>query len=301
VITLNVGEQQATVDTVGAGLRDYRVGARAVLDGCAPGQPCTAARGNLLVPWPNRITDATYRFAGVEHRLPVTEPATGAAIHGLTRRKPWRVVEHSDNAVTLRYELAAQPGYPFALRCEVEYRLGRGGLRVRTGATNTGAEPAPYATGAHPYLAAGPGRIDELIVRVPAAHYYPTDHRGTPSDRRPVDGTGFDLRDPVLLGDRRIDHAYTGLHRDGDGLARAWVRTPDDVTVVLWLGAGYDYVQLFTGDSVPEPERRRRGIAVEPMTAAPDAFRTGDGLRVLSPGQGHIVEWGIELPSRAGG
>lgn len=300
MITLNLGEQQATVATVGAGLGDYRVGGRAVLDGCGPAQPCTAARGHLLMPWPNRITDATYQFAGVEHRLPVTEPATGAAIHGLTRHEPWRVVEHRDSAVRLRYELPRQSGYPFTLRCEVEYRLEPGGLRVRTGATNTGAEPAPYATGAHPYLAAGSGRIDELTVRVPAASYYPTDRRGTPSARQPVDGTRFDLREPVLLGDRRIDNAYTELRRDGDGLARVWVRTPDDVTVALWLGAGYDYVQLFTGDSVPEPERRRRGIAVEPMTAAPDAFRTGDGLRVLAPGEGHVVEWGIDIPSRVG-
>ena len=294
MITLNLGEQQATVSTVGAGLRDYRVGARAVLDGCAPGQPCTAARGNLLLPWPNRITDATYRFADVEHRLPVTEPATGAAIHGLTRGEPWQVVEQRDGGVTLRYELGPRPGYPFTLRCEVEYALGPAGLRVRTGATNTGAEPAPYATGAHPYLAAGPGRIDELTVRVPAEAYYPTDRRGTPTGRRPVGGTGFDLREPGVLGDRRIDHAYTELRRDSDGLARVWVRTPDGVRTALWLGSGYDYVQVFTGDTVPEPERRRRGIAVEPMTAAPDAFRSGDGLCVLAPGQEHIVEWGIE-------
>jgi aldose 1-epimerase len=30
------------------------------------------------------------------------------------------------------------------------------------------------------------------------------------------------------------------------------------------------------------------------MTAAPDAFNTGDGLVALAPGGSHVAEWGIE-------
>jgi aldose 1-epimerase len=42
---------------------------------------------------------------------------------------------------------------------------------------------------------------------------------------------------------------------------------------------------LFTGDMLAQPERRRRSLAVEPMTCAPNAFRSGDGLQTLAPGQ----------------
>lgn len=31
------------------------------------------------------------------------------------------------------------------------------------------------------------------------------------------------------------------------------------------------------------------------MTAAPNAFRTGDGLLTLQPGEAHLAEWGIEV------
>lgn len=187
-VVLRHGGQEARVDVRGGGLRDYRIGGRRVLDGCPQGGPCTAARGDLLLPWPNRIACARYRFDGVEHRLPVTEPATGAAIHGLTRDLRWTVAERRPDRVRLRLDLTPRPGYPFALACEVEYALGTDGLRVRTGAANTGAGPAPFATGAHPYLTVGNALIDEAELQVPAVWYYPTDVRGTPDAPGPSRG-----------------------------------------------------------------------------------------------------------------
>jgi aldose 1-epimerase len=53
---------------------------------------------------------------------------------------------------------------------------------------------------------------------------------------------------------------------------------------------------VFTGDDLPDVARR--GLAVEPMTCAPNAFRSGDGLIVLEPGETHLGSWGI-VPDRA--
>ncbi|CAM5577888.1 aldose 1-epimerase family protein [Streptomyces hirsutus] len=60
----------------------------------------------------------------------------------------------------------------------------------------------------------------------------------------------------------------------------------------VWLGEGADYLQLYTGDTLP-PGERRRAIAVEPMSCPPDAFRSGTGLVGLGPGEQHTVRWGI--------
>jgi aldose 1-epimerase len=49
---------------------------------------------------------------------------------------------------------------------------------------------------------------------------------------------------------------------------------------------------VFTGD--PLPDVARRSLAVEPMTCAPNAFRTGEGLLTLEPGASFTAEWGIE-------
>ena len=49
------------------------------------------------------------------------------------------------------------------------------------------------------------------------------------------------------------------------------------------------YLMLFTGDTLAQPVRRRRSLAVEPTTCAPDAFRSGDGLWTLAPGESSRV------------
>ena len=59
------------------------------------------------------------------------------------------------------------------------------------------------------------------------------------------------------------------------------------------MDKAYPYLEIFTGDTLPQPDRRRTGLGVEPMTCAPDAFNSGEGLMTLEPGQSHTGEWGI--------
>ena len=71
------------------------------------------------------------------------------------------------------------------------------------------------------------------------------------------------------------------------------VTGPDGNTVSLWADRAYGFFEIFTGDSLPEADRRRTGLGVEPMTCAPDAFNSGDGLVVLRSGETHRAQWGI--------
>src|SRR5262249_12547336 len=88
----------------------------------------------------------------------------------------------------------------------------------------------------------------------------------------------------------KLDHAYTDLERD-DGLACVELRHPDDGTMLtLWLGESYRYLEVFTGD--PLPSVQRRSLAVEPMTCPPNAFRSGESLIVLEPGETPAGPWG---------
>ena len=52
---------------------------------------------------------------------------------------------------------------------------------------------------------------------------------------------------------------------------------------------------IFTGDGLPDADRR--SVAVEPMTCAPNAFSSGDGLILLEPGGSHAAAWGIAITS----
>jgi len=94
-----------------------------------------------------------------------------------------------------------------------------------------------------------------------------------------------------VIGPAKVDHCFTDLARDDDGVA-AVTLAAGDRQVRLWLDATYHYLQVFTGDTLV-PARRRRGLAVEPMTCPPDAFRSHTALHVLEPGRGVETTWGI--------
>jgi aldose 1-epimerase len=263
---IQFGDQWACAVEVGGGLRAYSVQGRPVLEGYAIDELCQSARGQVLAPWPNRISGGGYSFDGEHHQLPITEPSTGNAIHGLVRWDNWKLADRSDERVALEHVLHPQPGYPFAVHLRVEYTLDEGGLTVTTIATNVGDRAFPFGLGHHPYLAGAP-TVDELVLHVPAR---------TPAD----------FVDPRAIGAAVLDTTYTDLERDDDGLVR--IRVGD---AILWADEAYGYLQVFTGDL---PEVERRGLAVEPMTCPPQAFRTGEGLIRLEPGACVEARWGIE-------
>jgi aldose 1-epimerase len=291
-IELSAGDQRLVVVEVGAGLRAYTVGGREVLDDYAEHDMATAGRGQVLMPWPNRLEDGAYEFDGERYQLPLTEPETGNAIHGLVRWVPWSVSERDESRVALCYTLHPQPGYPFPLDLRVEYKLSGAGLRVTSTATNVGRRACPYASGAHPYLTLGTPTVDSIVLRAPGRSVLHFDERGLPLGVEPVDGTEYDFRTPRTIGTTKLDNAYTDLARDAAGLARVDLSRPEGPTVSLWLDETYPYLQLFTGDSQPSVDRR--SIAVEPMTCAPNAFRTGEGVLVLEPGASATSTWGIQ-------
>jgi aldose 1-epimerase len=204
------------------------------------------------------------------------------------------VRDRADSRVALATTLWPRPGYPFHLDVDVEYALADDGLHVSVTARNVGDRPAPYGVGQHPYLTVGAAHVDRVRLTVPARTWLRTDDRGLPVETGPVEGTPFDFRSPQLLGARRLDTAYGDLLRDRTG--RCVVALEDPATgrsVDVWLGEGAEWVQVFSGDTVTDPARRRQSLAVEPMSCPPDAFRTGQGLVSLDPGASHTLRWGL--------
>ncbi len=292
--TIVHGADRATVVEVGGGLRSYVAGGRELLDGYAESEMATSARGQALIPWPNRLRDGRYTWDGEEHQAPLSEPEKHNAIHGFVRFANWTCLAQTTSQVDLGHVLHPRPGYPFTLALRLSYRIGPRGLSVTTTARNVGSQALPYACGQHPYLTAPTTTlVDECTLQAPGAAYLPTDERGIPTDRKPVQGSEYDFRASRRIGGVELDLAFTDLDRDEDG--RAWVRlqAPDGRGAAIWLDESYPYVELFTGDSLPQPQRRRRGLGVEPMTAPPNAFPSGTDLTRLEPGAATSTSWGL--------
>jgi aldose 1-epimerase len=288
------GDQRAVVVEVGGGLRTYTAGGRAILDGYGESELCGGARGQPLMPWPNRIRDGRYEWEGRPLQLDITEPERNNAIHGLTRWRSWRIAERDQARVVLEDVLYPTPGYPFTLDLQIVYELLDHGLVVTTRAHNIGVEAAPYGVGFHPYLQRPDASlIDAAILTLPAAVELVADKRSIPKTRAGVGAGARDFRAPRAIGELVIDTCFTDLSRDADGLARFVLAEPDgSARTAVWLDDAYPYVMVYTGDTLP-PAERRRGIAIEPMTCAPNAFQTGEGLVRLEPGATHQASWGI--------
>jgi aldose 1-epimerase len=285
---------RAVVTEGGAALRVLEYAGRPLVDGFGEQEMSSGGRGQLLVPWPNRIEDGSYDFDGRSHQLALTEPSRHNASHGLARWAAWSVEEHAESSVSLTYRLMAQTGYPWVVDLHVLYDLSADGLTVTQTATNLSDSPAPYASGAHPYLSAGAGPVDDWELTLPAATRLLIDpERLLPIGREAVDGTAYDFRVTRPIRGNVLNNAFTGLVRDEDG--RAVVVLQGDRSVTLWADEHHRWLLVYSADD--RPATARRSLAVEPMTAPPDAFRSGEDLAVLAPagseGDTFSASWGI--------
>lgn len=288
------GRHRVVVTEVGATLRVYELDGRPVVAGFGEDEWSTGGRGQVLAPWPNRLGDGRYRFGDVEAQAALDEPEHHNAIHGLVRWRSWDLEVKAQNLVAARCQLFPTPAYPFNLELRVEYRLGRGGLAVTTSATNVGRTTLPFGLGFHPYLQPTTELVDAAVLELPAHERLVLDERGLPTGEvRSVSGTEYDFTGGRPIGGTKLDTAYTGLARGRD--RRAWAGLADPAGLLatrLWVDEGFSYLMCYTGDTLEEP-RRRRAVAIEPMTCPPDAFRSGRGLIILEPGQQWEGTWGI--------
>lgn len=286
------GPYRAVITEVGASLRSLTHEGRDLVVGWPAGQPRPLYRGAVLAPWPNRVRDGRYTWAGAEQQLALTEPERACALHGLVTWSPWRVLERSAGAVVLATRCWAQQGYPHVLDLTATAALDEAGLEWSLTAVNVGDAPAPYGASVHPYLVAGPGRVDDWTLELDAAATLDVDpERLLPDRAHPgtaaVEGTDLDFRGGRPLAGVAVDHAYT---RVGERVAR--VRAADGSGVAMTWDADCPWVQVHTADR-PDPGQHRVGLAVEPMTCPPDALGTGVDLVALAPGASHEVRWRI--------
>ena len=290
------GEQRAIITEVGATLRVYEVAGQAFVDGFAADEMSSGGRGQVLIPWPNRIAGGSYEFAGNRYQLAVGEVKTGNASHGLVRWANWRLLERDEAAVTLGLTVHPQSGYPFALALAVTYRLAADGLHVSSRARNVGSGPLPFGAGFHPYFTVGTVTIDDATLTLPARRSLVTDERMIPIAVHEVAGSALDFRSPRQIGGAILDTCFAGLERDVDGLARITLaRAGGRPILSLILDRAFDFVQVYSGDNLPDPAMRRRGLAIEPMTCPANAFNSGEGLITLAPGEEWSGTWSIAV------
>ena len=246
---LRRGAMTARVGEVAAVLREFSVDGTHFTevwdDDWVPPMGC----GIVLVPWPNRIKDATWIYQDKPQKLDITDLSLGHATHGLLRNTAYQVISQAEASVTLAASVYPQHGYPFTLDTSVTYALHDDGLRITHYLQNVGEAAAPFGVGAHPYLRVGEHPVADLTITLSGTDYARVDERLIPVAVEPVEGTANDLRTGVRLSDLDADVALTGF-AVSDGRVEHRLAAPDGTGLVLWadedlrLGPGLLAVDL---------------------------------------------------------
>ncbi|AII74499.1 Aldose 1-epimerase [Bifidobacterium coryneforme] len=293
------GDYSAVVTELGATLRVLRYQDQDLIASFEPDGLVPCSNGCVLVPYPNRIEDGEYTFQGKTYSMPIDEHGRRTAIHGFGYRYYWKLERLSESSVTLVWRVPDLASYPFDVLVGVTYTLDDRGLTMTTTATNMGDEAAPWAFGIHPWLANGANGKGDAIqedngrcsLSLPCrTHIIASPDRLLPQGKEPVEGR-TDLREGPSLEGQAFDDAWTDVDRAGDGTCTAVFTRPDGIRIQLWGDETITSWQVCTGTGF-DASFRPAGVAVEPMTAYANAFRTGENLVVLQPASVYTTQIG---------
>lgn len=296
-LILRTGRGSAMIARRGARLHGLRLDGLDVVQSSQYGPGPEFAAGAVLFPWPNRVRGARWSLDGQEQRLEVTEPSAGNALHGLVLDDHFEVVWRSLSSVQLRTTIDHRPGYPFTLTLDVHYRLVDDGLEVEILVENMGDREAPVAIGAHPYLCVGSQDVSELQFEIPAAQSLLLGPDHLPTDLIAVDGTAFDLRTGRSVGEMPGHAVYRASRPASEGAMIVRRLRGREGEIQLWTDRRLTWTQIYRTAEFPAADGSGTvtALAVEPMSAPPDALSSGVDLEWIVPGMNWAVRWGLRL------
>lgn len=166
--------------------------------------------GPALGRYANRIANGCFKIDGVQYD--VTKNSGQHTLHGGTKgfdHTVWDVVKAGKDKLVLTCTLAdGQDGFPGTLKTILTYSITKdGGLSISYEATTD--KPTVVNLSNHTYFnlnGAGNGDIMDCMLSINSSYITETDRWNIPTGKfLPVEGTPYDFRKPVRLGDRIVE------------------------------------------------------------------------------------------------
>ena len=287
---ISSGEWSAVVTELGASLRELKWRGEDLIVPFDPNKVIPCCNGWVLAPYPNRVTNGQYSFDGEDYQMPIDEFDRQSSLHGYAYRYMWELEDLQESHVTLSWRSPDIAGYPFDITITATYALDENGLTETFTVHNNDSVKAPWAFGIHPWLANGKQGATAAErdadsaachLQIKAASHVTVNEALIPTGTEPVTGI-YDLNDGPTLEGRAFDDAWVDVERAADGATTTTFTRPDGIEVKIIGDETINAWQCYTATGAPFAEHPY-GIAVEPMTAPANAFRTGDHLVTLAP------------------
>ena len=232
-----------------------------------------------LSPFPCRIQNGRYSLSGRDFEF-ANKFKDGSAIHGLIFNAPFEMIDEfmteANASVTLKHVYdKVDEGYPFTYSCTINYRLlVNDTLEITTTVKNLGEEKIPVADGWHPYFRIG-GNADQWHIRFNSRKMLEFNEQLIPTGQF-VDVKEYE--EGVLIGDRSLDNCFLLEHHDREHPVCVLSNENNGLQLAFYVITNYPYLQIY----IPED---RQSIAIENLSAAPDAFNNHMGISMLRPAQ----------------
>lgn len=177
--------------------------------------------------------------------------------------------------VTMMYAYrGGEAGYPFYYDCIVTYKLAEDNkLTVSTKIISQDKGTIPVQEGWHPYFKLG-GLINDLQLEFQSKEILEFNDELIPTGKLVAYQEYGAIR---KVGDEIFDNCYTLNFAECQPLCV--LRDPvKKIQIEFYPDRSYPYLQIFTPS-------HRRSIAIENLSAAPNAFNNKMGVNVLVPAQ----------------
>ncbi|MEP6467820.1 MAG: aldose 1-epimerase [Parafilimonas sp.] len=228
-----------------------------------------------LSPYVCRITKGEYAFNDHVYKIG-KHFLSDEAIHGLLYDAPFSIVDSGANNVeafvTLQYDYKnKQEGFPFAYRCLVTYSLQKNNsLTLTTTVENYSDTEMPVCDGWHPYFTLH-AKVNDLTLQLNSKKILEFNDKLVPTGKV-IAYRKF--QQPEIFGKTFFDNCF--LLNENNKPACILKNTKSGLQLTIQPDNSYPYLQLYT------PENRNC-IAIENLSAAPNAFNNKMGLQILKP------------------
>ncbi len=243
-----------------------------------------------LSPFACRIQNAAYDFAGVTYQIEKYRDK-GHALHGLLFDAVFTIVsqqaDEEKSSVTLLYKYPGwDKGYPFKYDCIITYTLSKdNSLNIETEIINKDEGLIPVQDGWHPYFSFG-GSIDELQLEFQSKEEVEFNDALIPTGKLLKYEAFSSLKQ---ITDTIFDNCYTLNFYECQPLCvlRDAVK---NIQLEIHTGDSYPYLNIYTPS-------HRKSIAIENLSAVPNAFNNGMGLVTLAPGSSVVFKTMYKITS----
>lgn len=247
-------------------------------------------KGCKLSPFACRMNNAAYHFGEKDYTIKkflLNENALHGLLYDAAFTTTDQYADEASAGVALKYSYTgADAGYPFHYDCVVAYHLKKDNeLTVVTEIINRDKGLIPIQDGWHPYFTLG-GKIDDLQLEFQSKEIVVFDEALIPTGELVAYQEFGSLK---KMGDTSLDNCFTLNFAECQPLCvlRDAVKK---IQIEISPDKHYPYLQIYTPP-------HRNSIAIENLSAAPDAFNNNMGLIILQPGENIIFSATYKITS----